>query len=146
MDDTTGSLTEPESGTAEQVKQDEGMRQWARYEQVIGIALSGIEHEMTREREPPPAYRRYPRRLIKLTAHTTIPPRPAGRGAERGNGKRGGRQPARQAGRRTQHRTIRTQAMNRQTRQMTERKAIANERERESDTGMKQAVRPSSCP
>lgn len=33
----------------EQVKQDEDMRQRERHEQVIGIASSGIEHEMTRE-------------------------------------------------------------------------------------------------
>lgn len=67
------------------------MRQRKRHEQVIGIASSGIEYEMTREREPPPSYRRTPRRFIKLTAHATpSPPRPSGRIAGRGNGKRGG--------------------------------------------------------
>ena len=66
------------------------MRQRIRYEPAIGIASSGIEYEMTGEREPPPAYHRHPRRFIKLAAHTTLLPRPAGREAERGNGKRGG--------------------------------------------------------
>lgn len=47
------------------------MRQRARHEQVIGITSSGIEHEMTREREPPPAYHRHPRRFTELNAHTT---------------------------------------------------------------------------
>lgn len=72
-----------------QVKQDENMRQRIRYEPAIGSISSGIEYKMTREREPTPSYHRHPRRFIKLTAHTTAPPRPASRGTERGNGKRG---------------------------------------------------------
>lgn len=47
------------------------MRQLKRHERVIGTASSGIEHEMTREREPPQSYHRNPRRFIKLAAHTT---------------------------------------------------------------------------
>lgn len=58
-------------GTAGQVKQDKNMRQRIRHEQVIGTASSGIEHEMTREWGPAPAYRRNSRRFIKLTAHIT---------------------------------------------------------------------------
>lgn len=71
-----------------QVKHDENMRQSIRHEQVIDIASSGIEHEMTGEREPPPFYHRPPRRFIKLAAHTTpIPVRRAGwRDGERETG------------------------------------------------------------
>lgn len=76
---------------------------------------------------------------------TPSPHRPAGRGAGRGNGERAvNRRGKRDA--ETQHRTIRPQVKNRPTRKMTGRKAIANERERESDTGMKQAGRPSPRP
>ena len=32
------------------------VRRWIRHEPVIGTTTSGIEYEMTREREPPPAY------------------------------------------------------------------------------------------
>lgn len=67
MDDTTGSLTA--GGTAEQVKQDENMRQRIRYEPAIGSISSGIEYEMMRGQEPTPSYHRNPRRFIKLTAH-----------------------------------------------------------------------------
>ena len=135
------------------------MRQRARHEQIVGIASSGIEYKMTREREPPPSYHRHPRRCIKLTAHiTSIPVRRA----EGRNGKTGaGRQSTRQAERRPRHRTIRPQAMNRPTSTMTarhrrdsqatqpsraNRSRIANERERESGTVRKQAGRPPPCP
>lgn len=47
------------------------MRQPIRHEQVIGTISSGIEYEMTGEREPMTSYRWHPRRFIKLTAHTT---------------------------------------------------------------------------
>lgn len=88
MDDTAGSLTGPESGKAERVKQDEDMRQWARHEPAIGTISSGIEYEMTEEREPAPSYRRHPRRFIKLTAQTTALPvrRAEERNGETGNG------------------------------------------------------------
>ena len=67
-----------------QVKQDENMRKRIRYEQVIGITSFGIEHEMTREWEPPLSYHRHPRRFIELTAHTTTPSPSGGQMAERG--------------------------------------------------------------
>lgn len=54
------------------------MRQRKRHEQVIGIASSGIEYEMTmereqmtKEREPTPSYYRHPRRSRQLAAHIT---------------------------------------------------------------------------
>lgn len=76
---------------------------------------------------------------------TPSPHRPSGRMAGRGNGERAvNRRGKRDA--ETQHRTIRPQVKNRPTRKMTGRKAIANERERESDMGMKQAGRSQQCP
>lgn len=88
MDDTAGSLTEPESGTAGQIKQDENMRQCARHEPAIGTISSSIEYEMTEEREPAPSYYRNPRRFIELTAHATPLPvwQAGGRNVETGNG------------------------------------------------------------
>lgn len=62
------------------------MRQRIRYEPAIGTISYGIEHEMTREREPPPSSYRHPRRFIKLTAHTTTLPV---RRAEERNGETG---------------------------------------------------------
>lgn len=64
------------------------MRQWARHEPVIGTISSGIEHEMTREWEPPPSYHWHSRRSIQLIAHTTPLPvrRAEGRNGETGNG------------------------------------------------------------
>ena len=91
------------------------MRQRARHKRVIGTTSSGIEHEMTREWEPPPSYHRHPRRFIKLTAYTTTPSPSGGQRGGMGKLETGAdRQPTRQAERRTQHRTIRTQARNSQ--------------------------------
>ena len=104
------------------------MRQRIRYEPAIGIASSGIEYEMTGEREPPPAYHRHPRRFIKLAAHTTLLPVRRAERRRGGTGNGAGRQPTRRAGRRTQHRTIRPQERSKPMREMTEWKAIANER------------------
>lgn len=85
------------------------------------------------------------RRTGKQAGSTTpSPPRSSGRMAGRGNGKRGG-PPADEASG-TQDNNTRPQERNRPTRKMTGRTAIANERERESDMGMKQAGRSQQCP
>lgn len=139
------------------------MRQRARHEQVIGIASSGIEYKMTREREPTPSHHRHPRRFTKLTAHTTLPPRPAGRGAERRNGKRG--EPPIDKASGTKNHDIASPARKRGTdrrgrwrndsdgaakQHAPPRRAnppgIANERGRESGTTRKQADRPQPRP
>lgn len=77
------------------------MRQRARHEQVIGTISSGIEHEMTREREPTPSHYRHPRRFIELAAHATPLPARRAEGRNVGTGNGASRQSIRQAGRRT---------------------------------------------
>ena len=77
------------------------MRQRARHEQVIGTISSGIEHEMTREREPTPSHHRHPRRFIELAAHATPLPARRAEGRNVGTGNGASRQSIRQAGRRT---------------------------------------------
>lgn len=52
-----------------QAGRSESVRRPIQHEPVIGIASSGIEYEMTREREPPPAYHRHTRHSSQLIAH-----------------------------------------------------------------------------
>ena len=145
-----------------QVKQDENMRQRARHEPAIGTISSGIEYEMTREREPPPSYHRHQRRFTELTAHTTLPS-PSG-GQRDGTVKRKTGRTANRRGKRDaepRYHITSSQERNRPMRKMTERhrrdsqatqpsranrSRIANERERESGTVRKQAGRSQSCP
>ena len=69
--ETTGDEMGRDDGktSRKQAGRSESVRQRIQHEPAIGITSSGIEYEMTIEREPPSAYHRHTRHSSQLVAH-----------------------------------------------------------------------------